>query len=282
VRRLKELDMDVVAIDHSNPLETRPFQSHSLDLCKKGALEPFIKPESVIYHLAGRADVGASIQNPRQDFEANLCLLFEVLESSRKVGCKIIYPSTASVYDPKNPLPFKEDSLKSPSSPYGAAKLAGEAYCSAFYRTYSLDVRIARLFSVYGPGMRRFLIYDLIKKLSRHPKNVTLLGDGRQIRDYLYIQDAVEGLIMIAKNGAPGEDYNLSNGQPIEIIELTKTIATLMEQENVDIRVTGNFPPGILTKFYADTLKIKSIGFVPKTSLLEGLQKTLHWLKEKN
>ena len=153
--------------------------------------------------------------NPRRDFENTFRGVFEVLEAARQANCRVIFPSTASIFDASNSLPLQERAFPRPTSPYAAGKLGGEAYCHAYHRSFGLDVRIARLFSVYGAGMYRFAIHDIIRKIQANPKEIQILGDGNQIRDYLYVDDAVRGLEMIATEAEPGEEYNLASGIPV-------------------------------------------------------------------
>ncbi len=179
------------------------------------------------------------------------------------------------------PLPLDERAPKLPSSPYGAAKLAGEAYCVAYHRTYGLDVRIARMFSVYGPRMKRLAIHDIIRKLQRNPDSIELLGDGMQIRDYLHVRDAANGLSMIAARGSPGEDYNLASGVAVTLMDLTRNIARLMGCADVAITPTGKSFAGDTPRWYASVEKIRSIGFEPSIPLETGLAETIDALRSR-
>lgn len=279
VRRLKSIGCEVVAAEKENvaDLDARTVK---VDLRERGALDPFLDPDTVIFHLAARADLGASVGDPRTDFEHNLGALFEVLESARRSRCRLVFPSTGSIFDPDNPKPLSERSYVRPSSPYGAAKLAGEAYCAAYFRSYGLDTRIARLFSVYGIGMRRFVIRDLVAKMTHNPREIRIQGDGKQIRDYLYIEDTVEGLILIATKGQPGEDYNLASGQPIRILDLAQEVANLMGCPNIRILTSSSSPAGEVAAWHADISKIRQIGFAPLVLFSDGLKRTVAWLKD--
>jgi UDP-glucose 4-epimerase len=266
--------IDVVAIDKM-PLPIGGIESVVLDLCDAPKLERWLDSDTIIFHLAASADVGRSVAEPRHDFSNTLCAFFDVLESARATGARLIFPSTASVYDPAAPLPLDERSAKSPSSPYAAAKLAGEAYSIAYNRAYGMDVRIARMFSVYGPRMTRLAIHDIIRKLDENPAVIDLLGDGSQVRDYLHVRDAARGLYTIATLGTPGEDYNLASGVPTTIIELTRAIASLMGCGDVSIRPTGKSFPGDTSRWYAAIEKIRGIGFEPEIPLEAGLVETI-------
>lgn len=279
VKKLLDLNVVVTAIEN-RPVKNPDFEIINLDIRTKGVLDPFLSQDTVLFHMAGRADVGASVTDARGDFEINTCGLFEVLESARKSNCRFIFPSTGSVFDPSNHQPVNEKSLMRPSSPYAAAKLAGEAYCIAYARSYGLDTRIARLFSVYGIGMRRFIIHDLVKKILSQPRELLIKGDGQQVRDYLYIDDVVTALILIASRGQTGNDYNVASGQPVKILDLASKITQLMEHPETRIIPSGSRHPEEVPVWFADISKIGKIGFTPSVSFEEGLKKTVTWLCE--
>jgi UDP-glucose 4-epimerase len=266
--------IDVIAVDKDpNPVEGLCWTA--VDLSKPSGISQLLDADTTIYHLAASADVRGSVNDPRYDFNNTLCAFFEVLEAARETGARVIFPSTASVFDPRAPLPLEETSAKLPSSPYAAAKLAGEAYCAAYHRAYGVDARVARMFSVYGPRMTRLAIYDIVRKLTMDPSRVEILGDGSQVRDYLHVRDAARGLEMIASRGEPGEDYNLASGIPVTLIELTQRIARLMGFDDTRIEPTGESFAGDTPRWYASLEKIRRIGFEPEIDLDTGLSETV-------
>lgn len=267
----------MLAVDR-NPCPVAGVASVELDVTAPGALLAHVEEGATIYHLAASADVAASVRDPRHDLTHTFAALFEVLEAARQRKCRVIFPSTASVFDVGEPLPLVERAFPRPTSPYGAAKLSGEAYCYAYHRSYDVDVRVARLFSVYGIGMRRFAIHDLIRKIQRNPAELEVLGDGKQVRDYLYIDDAVRGLVTVASRGSAGEDYNLASGAPVRLIDLATTIANLMGATGIRIVPTGKTFPGDTPRWFADTTKTRALGFAPCIPLEEGLRRTIAWM----
>jgi UDP-glucose 4-epimerase len=281
VEKLLKTSNSVLAVDILPFPQNIPCDSLILDITEPKSIETLLDDETVVFHMASPADVSGSVRNPRKDFKNTLSGHFEVLEAAKKRGSKVIFPSTASVFDTTNNLPLTEKSYVKPSSPYAAAKAAGEAYCAAYHRCYDLDVRIARMFSVYGIGMTRFAIHDIICKINKMPDYISILGDGNQVRDYLYITDAVEGLLKIASKGKAGEDYNLSSGKPVKIIDLTKKIAGIMGCPDIKIVPTGKSFPGDVPKWYADITKITKIGFKQKVPFDDGLKATVEWVLNK-
>jgi len=275
VEHLVKKGTEVIAVDRCPTTSEVICAQLVLDVTKSGVLDEYLDEKTIIFHLAARANVAESVKDPRGDFISSLQSFFEVIESARKANCQLIFPSSASICDTSNDLPFSEKAFIRPTSPYAAAKMACEAYCHAYYRSYGLNVKIARLFSVYGPGMFQFAIHDMVRKLQNNPEKLDILGDGNQIRDYLYIDDVASGLITIATCGKPGEEYNLASGIPVKIFDLAKQIAAFMGKPDIEIVPTGKSFPGDVHKWYADISKIGSIGFVPRVDFEEGLKRTI-------
>lgn len=250
------------------------------DITEPGCLDQCLSANTVLFHLAANASVPGSVDDPANDFRDNTIGVFEILQSARRTGCHVIFTSSAAVYDVSNQLPLGEAYPVRPSSPYGAAKVAGEAYCSAFYRSYGVPVKIARLFNSYGPGMVRFAMYDFVKKIKADPERLVILGDGQQMRDYLYVEDTAGALIQIAERGVVGETYNVASGSPITLLEVAKRVAELMHRPDIRIETTGQSWPGDIARWYANVGKLHALGFEPTVSLDEGLRRTVDWLVE--
>jgi UDP-glucose 4-epimerase len=184
---------------------------------------------SLVFHLAAQADVARSVQEPEEDFRVNALGTINLLEwcRSRQVG-RFIYASTVAVYDPGASKPIREEAPLAPSSPYGASKLAGEAMVAAYHRTYGLSTCVLRLFNVYGPGMTKYVIHDLIRKLQQDPVDLEILGTGEQVRDYVYIKDAVGAFLAAARLSSPGAILNMGSGRGIRIADLADEIILAM------------------------------------------------------
>jgi len=268
---------DVVTVDRRPFADGRP-PSRLADVAQEGALTDLLDAGTVIFHMAASADVAGSVANPRHDFDNTFRGVFEVLEAARHTGSRVVFPSTASIFDASNPLPLAERAFARPTSPYAAGKLGGEAYCHAYHRSFGVDVRIARLFSVYGVGMFRFAIHDIIRKIQQNHQELTILGDGLQVRDYLFIDDAVRGLTMVATEGAAGEEYNVASGIPVQLLDLARLIAELMGHPQIRIRTTGRSFAGDTARWYADITKVRVLGFEPRVDLRSGLLQTIAWL----
>lgn len=247
---------------------------HGLDILENRCID-------IIFHLASQANVPQSVRNPRADFNTNALGTFNVLEFARKNKIsKVVFPSTVSIYAPDVKMPIKENYPTRASSPYGASKVAAENYCFAYSKSYNLNVTVMRLFNVFGPLMSKYVIHDLVRKLQKNPKHLSILGDGKQKREYLYIDDVIRAFLIVAELGLPGEVYNVGTGNPIRIRELADKIIKTMGLENVEIEYTMESWPGDIKEWYADTSKIQELGFSPNVSWDEGLRNTISFLEQ--
>ncbi len=234
----------------------------------------------MIYHLAAQASVPKSVQAPLVDFDINVRGTLSVLEFARLCGATVIFPSTVSVYSPKSVKPIVETAVVHASSPYGAAKAAGENYCFAYANCYGIRVVVARLFNVYGPLMAKYVIHDFVRKLQANPAELTIIGDGEQRRDYLFVSDAVRALVLLAEHGESGEVYNLGSGLPTRITDLAYMIIQELELRDVKVIYTHESVTGDIHQWYADTSRLQNLGFVSQVPLPSGLRATIQSLLE--
>lgn len=245
------------------------------------ALWAALAAESVdaIFHLAAQASVPRSVQNPLRDFRTNVVGTVNALEFARqRPGTRLVFTSTVSVYTPEARLPISEETPTRASSPYGASKAAAENYCFAYTASYGVKAVVMRAFNIFGPLMNKYVIHDLTRKLLHDPRRLTILGDGEQVRDYLYVDDAVRALYLAAERGVPGEVYNLGSGQPVRIADLAREIGAALGLHEVELIFTNESWPGDIKAWYADTGKLTALGFVPEISWAEGLRRTVDYL----
>lgn len=217
---------------------------------------------------------------------------------------KVVFASSVAVYGLQKYFPIDENHPADPFLPYGATKRAGELYCSAFSKIYNLETISLRYFYVYGPRYSALDHSALVNFIDRALGGMPLIiyGDGRQIRDYTYIDDAIEGTIKaIKKDHNYGDIYNISSGKSISILELAKKVKRIVGGET-DIKFAENqeykyirkckIPVGMTTRtgsgwtdernYSADlTYARKRLNYLPKVGLEEGIAKTIKWLKVK-
>ncbi len=237
------------------------------------------KPE-IVFHYAAQIDVGKSLENPVLDAKINILGTLNLLENCRKFKIKkFIFASSVGVYGEPETLPLKENYPLNPLSPYSITKLAIEKYLN-YYRFQGLDFVCLRHSNVYGKRQKSVgeggAVAIFIDRILKREKPV-IFGDGRQTRDFLYVDDAVDAAVLAIK-AYSGAIYNVGTNKEINIKELLGLISLKMNQ-----KVKPNFLPwreGEIIKSRIDYSKIKKeLGWQPRYSLEEGLEETIKWFK---
>lgn len=235
-----------------------------------------------VFHLAANASVPASVEDPAYDFQTNSAGAFVLFDALRRSGgCeRVVLASSGAVYGQPSLFPIIETHESDPISPYGASKACAETMARMFHRVYGLPVVTARIFNTYGPRMARFVVLDFLRKLRRDPDVLEVLGDGRQVRDFTYVDDTVQGLLLLAHRGDPAETYNLSSGESISVTGLAHLIiAALGLTGRTRIAYTGSSWPGDAQHWEVSIDRIRRIGYAPRVPLQDGIERTIDWFQ---
>jgi UDP-glucose 4-epimerase len=234
-----------------------------------------VKGSSSIFHLAANASVPFSVQDPRCDFETNALGTLNILEAARKYNVEnVIYASSAAVYGEPEYFPMDENHPTRPISPYGVSKLAGEHMGTVYKEVYGLNFSAVRIFNTYGPRQPRYVMYDLLKKLKLNSSELEVLGTGEQVRDYCYVSDMVDALMLVAQKGEG--IYNVAGGIPTSVREVAEFLVSKISP-HTRIVYTGTSWKGDIQVLTADIQKIRTLGFNPNVSLHEGIQELITW-----
>lgn len=229
-----------------------------------------------VFHLAANSYIPPSVANPAFDFHANLHNTFALLEALRQTpnAPGLVNVSSAAVYGNPARLPIRETDPTIPIAPYGVSKLAGERYVAVYSQLYGIRAVSVRLFSIYGPRQRKQVVYDLFCKLRANPRRLEILGDGSQARDFTYVLDVVQALVLVA-TVAPnqGEVYNVASGTTHTIAELVEACCRVSGLRP-EIVYTGQIRPGDAEKWVVDISLLKQLGFVPRSDLDAALTST--------
>jgi nucleoside-diphosphate-sugar epimerase len=241
------------------------------------------KELSVCINAAGSGNVNYSMTHPFTDFEANSLDTIRVLDSIRRLQphCKYLHISSAAVYGNPRRLPITENDPTSPLSPYGWHKLISEHLCREYHSIYKIRTVAVRPFSVYGPGLRKQLLWDLFQKITSATNGVVeLWGTGNESRDFIYIGDLVKSLHLLLEN-APmeGETYNLASGKEITIKEVANLFAGLIDP-SVGVVFNQHVREGDPLNWRADISRIQSLGFRPGYELADGIKLVAQWMKD--
>jgi UDP-glucose 4-epimerase len=243
------------------------------------------KEIDIIVHLAANTGVAPSVENPRYDMETNVIGTFNMLESARQNNVpKFILASSGATIGEVAP-PIHEEKVPKPVSPYGASKLAGEAYCSAYYRTFSIKTICLRFANVYGPlsKHKNSVVAKFLKKaFSGEP--LEIYGDGRQTRDFIYIDDLIKAILLCAESDIGGEAFQIATYKETTVNEIAEMIKALVENrtgKSVDI-IHGETRLGDVKRNYSDISKAKNmLGFNPEFTLETGLKNTFEYFRSK-
>jgi UDP-glucose 4-epimerase len=233
-------------------------------------------------NAAGSGNVQLSILNPEVDFTANVELVESLLKLKKRIAPSgmFIQFSSAAVYGNPRILPVKEDSLLNPISPYGYNKLLSENLCKHYAELYGIQSIILRPFSVYGPGLKKQLIWDVHKKFFQSDKKETIefFGTGNETRDFIFIQDLcqmVELLIKQASDLSNFELFNVSNEEEVKIKTIIELIASKFEDK--PFLFSGISREGDPDNWKGDNSRLKQLGYSRKHSLEQGLDVFTNW-----
>lgn len=239
-----------------------------------------MQPDIVI-HCAGSADVGKSVQCPEMDYASNVTITHNLLFALHKLhldNTKIVFLSSAGVYGNPVSLPITEDMPVNPLSPYALHKVMCEDMCHYFKSNYGMDIKIARIFSAYGAGLRKQIFWDMHQKVVRTGK-LEMFGTGDESRDYIHVNDVVQSLYLLATKESDFMIYNVANGEETTIRQATEYYATCAGISKDKISFNGYVREGDPINWRADNRRIKGIGYKKSMEMLEGLQDYVNWVE---
>lgn len=265
-----------VVLDYNTP---NYFSIDAVDSDFLGIFEQ--RQYDVCVNCSGAANVPFSLENPFNDFKLNTLNVFKLLEAIRKHApeCKFITMSSAAVYGNPESLPIVESQSRKPVSPYGYHKVMAEMICEEYSRFWNVKTCCLRIFSAYGPRLKKQLFWDLYHKI-KDQDEPTLWGTGRESRDFIYITDIVRVIdLAISHSQFNGEVVNIANGQQITIAEVADTVRKVSGTTK-EIRFNGAERKGDPIDWEADISVIKNWGYEPSVELEEGVKKYISWVKD--
>jgi UDP-glucose 4-epimerase len=231
-------------------------------------------------HAAGRASVPLSMQDPASDFRDGPVLTFYLLDSLRHYvpQCSFVFLSSAAVYGNPLSLPVTEEQTPAPISAYGYHKQQSEIICREHSKLWNMKTSSVRIFSAYGPGLRRQVIWDIVNKALTQFE-VRLQGTGQESRDFIHVDDIAFGLkILVDKSPMQGDVYNLASGQETYIEELAALVLKQLDCATPPI-FSGELPHGTPQHWRADISQIGSLGFAPQIKLEQGIKEFVAWCR---
>jgi len=258
-------DKNTYKIERQNSDFSKPFKEHQFDVC---------------INASGSAHVGFSFENPSQDFELNVVNVQKILVAIRDYNskCKFINFSSAAVYGNPQVLPIKENSVCKPLSPYGFHKLQSELLLTEYHKFFNLNTCSLRVFSAYGPRLKKQLFWDLYQKALQYDI-VELFGTGIETRDFIYIDDLIHIIELIISNSPfHGSIYNVASNIETTIAEAGQIFIKEFAPEK-NVAFNGEVKVGDPNNWLADISKISQVGYKRTVNLEEGIKKYVLWVK---
>ena len=236
----------------------------------------------VIVHFAANTGVGPSVENPRKDCETNVIGTFNYLEAARLNSVKrFVFASSGAPAGEVEP-PIHEELPPHPVSPYGASKLAGEGYCSAYYLTFGIETVCLRFGNVYGPlsSNKDSVVAKFIKKTLNN-ETLDIYGDGSQTRDFIFIEDLIHAVCLaVEKKNVGGEIFQIATNTETSVNEMAEKLVSIFDRKgfgNIKIEMTDT-RLGDVKRNFSDTSKAaRVLEWTSKTDLNKGLKKTVDW-----
>ena len=259
-------DQKYFQIDATNSDYNFLFEGRTIDVC---------------INCSGAASVPLSLEFPFKDFNLNTVNVFKILEAIRnhQPNCKFVNLSSAAVYGNPVVLPILEGAILKPLSPYGVHKMQAEQICKEFHEYYKLKVCSVRIFSAFGNGLKKQLLWDLFKKFESS-QTVELFGTGNETRDFIHVDDVMQAIhLIIQKASFVGEEINLANGVEYTIAHVAELYKTIFKS-NKNIVFNQFVKPGDPLKWRADISKIQSMGYISQKKFEDGIKEYIEWAKQ--
>lgn len=254
------ISIDAVDSDFNNI-----FQQHKFDVC---------------INCSGAASVPFSLERPFNDFKLNTLNVFKLLEAIRLHApeCKFLTMSSAAVYGNPESLPIVETQKRMPVSPYGFHKVMSEMICEEFHRYWGLQTCCVRIFSAFGPRLKKQLFWDMYNKVKTQ-RELVLWGTGKESRDFIYIKDLVQIINLIVNRGAfNGEVYNAANGEQHRISEVAEIFVRVLGTDS-KISFNNEVRKGDPLNWEADVTSVKTLGYKSSYTLEQGIIEYINWVK---
>lgn len=257
------------------------------DLLNIDDVKKAVKGCNTVYHLAANPEVRLKKVKTSEHFKQNIEATYNLLEvlCKNEDFNKFIFTSSSTVYGEPSifPTPETYGPLR-PISSYGASKLAAEILIQSYSSLFNFNSIILRLANIIGPRSTHGVIFDFVKKLNNSPTSLEVLGDGTQTKSYLYIDDCINGIVMCANNTKKGNEiYNLGSEDKISVKDIANIVTNEYNGKKVNIKYTGGVDGGRgwrgdVKTMQLDITKLNSLGWYPKNTSVDSIQKTVKWM----
>jgi dTDP-glucose 4,6-dehydratase len=284
-RRLIERGDEVVVLDkltysgNRSNLEGCDVEFVHGDICDPEAVAAAGARCGAAVNFAAESHVDRSILGPAEFIRTDVLGTQVLLEWVRETGARFVQVSTDEVYgDVPHGVSSSEDDPVRPSSPYSASKAGGDLQVLAYVRTFGVNASVTRGSNTYGPNQYPEKVIPLFVTNALDGEPLPLYGDGRQVRDWMHVDDHCAGIELVLGRGGPGEVYNVGGGEEVENRELTQRILELTGADGSLVRPVAD-RPGHDRRYSVDTAKLRALGWTPARTLADGLPETVEWYR---
>ncbi len=246
-------------------------------------VENVVREADYVFHEAAVVSVVDSFRDPVRTEDVNVSGTLRIIKGMLEGSGKLVFASSAAVYGDNPNLPLRESEAPRPLSPYGVTKAAVEQYLSVYNKVYGLPTVTLRYFNVFGPrqGFNQYAgVISIFINRALRGEPLVIYGDGLQTRDFIYVKDVVEANVLVAESRrANGRVFNVGRGESVSIIRLAELIKEITGSTS---SIAFDRPrPGDIRHSLADVTELKSLGFRPRWSLRDGLERTVEWYRRK-
>ena len=285
----KYSDIEIVNLDKltyaGNPDNLKDIENNSRyrfikgDIIDRNLLDNTVKDVDVIINYAAETHVDRSILDPKEFIVTDVLGTYSLLESAKKHNIKkYIQISTDEVFGSIQDGKFTEESPFKPNSPYAASKAGGDHLCRAYFKTYDVPVIVTHSCNFFGPYQYPEKLIPLFITNLLENKKIPVYGDGLQAREWISTQDHCQAVDLILQKGKAGEVYNISTGDEIKNIEITKLLLAELNKNDSFIDYVKD-RPGHDRRYAIDATKLRVLGWSPKMNFNDGIKQTIEWYK---
>ena len=274
------LDAEIVGSNKKSLVQIKNKKNYHYikgNINNKKIVEKIIKNCDVVFNFAAESHVDRSINNPKPFLDSNIFGVYIILEAIRKYDKKLIHISTDEVFGSLKSNSANERFPFNPSSPYAASKASAELLIKSYFTTYGSDVIITRCTNNYGPRQFPEKLIPKVILLAMQNKKIPIYGNGKNIRDWIFVLDHCDAILSIFKKGKSGQSYNIAGHNELDNNTIVRTILKIMEKPSSLITYVRD-RPGHDFRYSLDSTKIqKEVGWKPMYTFESGLSYTVNW-----
>ncbi len=249
------------------------------DICEPGSVGKEIRGHNTVVHFAAESHVDRSIEDSSVFVKTNVLGTYVLLEAARQNNVEtFIHVSTDEVYGSLEKESATEEFPLQPNSPYAASKAASDLLARSYFVTHGLDVRITRCCNNYGPNQYPEKVIPVLTRAGLNLQKLPIYGNGKNIREWIYVRDHCRGIQIALEHGSPGEIYNIGTGLHLSNLDLASKVISVLNLPEDSVQFVED-RKGHDFRYSVDSSKIRTLGFSEETDFESGLKSTIDWYR---